>query len=519
MFYEDTSLKIDPYVDQNHLVSFVSTLHNLLQALKIFEGRLEEKDRMLHFLREKYGNNHDVVGLLAFYEDYYRDVKKPQEERDVENQKARWKTQQDQKDVAKQAENKQTKSEKNTQEKHEPFDEDIFPVPYIQLRRESKQAWLKRFQDILKKQAVNGNSQSQVELSYHQVRKANGTEPGKASLELNGNSYGIFVQFYKEKNVDGQEKLMGVLNSSFSGFGKMFSRFLHIYEDVSEDVKKWNRALARDKLFIEDCDASYFNANLHPPLMPYEIWMPGSHNSLQPEQQIPVTDLQIRIDGKSDELKLVHSPSGKQIHVFDLGFQGHAGRSPLYRLLETFTAVEYLSYYPLITGLRNHLNDHNDAKEQNEKTAAISFIPRVVYEGQIVLKRKTWFVPKALLPFKQPGEGRWQYFLRVNRWRIEQNIPDEIFVVVNPDPGNRQGNAKDPEDHKKLGRDDYKPQYICFRNPLLINLFEKLIQKVPEFLKIEEMLPNSQQLLALGESRRVTEFVVQWYTNMDENEL
>ena len=69
----------------------------------------------------------------------------------------------------------------------------------------------------------------------------------------------------------------------------------------------------------------------------------------------------------------------------------------------------------------------------------------------------------------------------------------------------------DPEQMKKLGRDDYKPQYISFRNPFLVKLFEKSLIKVPETLKLEEMLPASNQLVQIVNSRYVTEFVVQWY--------
>jgi hypothetical protein len=142
--------------------------------------------------------------------------------------------------------------------------------------------------------------------------------------------------------------------------------------------------------------------------------------------------------------------------------------------------------------------------------------PRIVYEDRLVLRRKTWFVPKTLLPLRQPEESEWDYFARLNRWRLAQEIPDEVFIYLF-DRGQIEG--LDAEARAKIGRDDYKPQYISFRNPFLVTLFEKLLPKVPQMLKIEEMLPSSEQLLTIAPdkpmaksaSRFVTEFVIQWY--------
>lgn len=519
MFFEDTSLTVEPYLNEQHLMKLVSTLHKALQGMKMFEGRLEEKDRMLHFFRKKYGNDTDSIDLLALYEDYYRDVKKPEEEREAEKRKAQWEGQQKKKTGAKQADGRQSKSKKSKKKASKQLDEEVFPVPSIKMRREQRQKWFKRFQATVKNQMNGADNLRQVNLLYDQIRKVNSKESENGIAKGKSNSYGMFIQLYEQKGAVGQEKLMGVLNSSLPGFGKMISRFLHIYKEATNDTRTWNQALAGDKLFLEDCDASYFNANLHPPLMPNEIWTPGGHNSLNPQQQIPVTDLQVLIERENNELKLIHKPSSQQVNVFDQGFQGHMGRSPLYRLLETFTAVEYLSCHPLITGVNTYLNSQDEAEKKNQKADKINFSPRIVYEEQIVLRRKTWFVPRSLLPFKKPEESDWTYFSRVNQWRIEQNMPDEIFLFINPVRDNQQVGNKNPEAYKKIGRDDYKPQYICFKMPLLVNLLEKLLQRVPEFLRIEEMLPNSQQLLAFGENHRVTEFVVQWYTNVTESKI
>ena len=102
---------------------------------------------------------------------------------------------------------------------------------------------------------------------------------------------------------------------------------------------------------IEGTDASYFNANLHPPLMPYEIWTPGGHNSVKEANQLPITDFCIRYEVESDELCLIHKLSGKQALVFNLGFQTLTSRSELFQLLGTFGVPNNGSIPPSLSEL------------------------------------------------------------------------------------------------------------------------------------------------------------------------
>ncbi len=76
----------------------------------------------------------------------------------------------------------------------------------------------------------------------------------------------------------------------------------------------------------------------------------------------------------------------------------------------------------------------------------------------------------------------------------------------------------DPETMKKLGRDDYKPQYISFKNPFLVSLFEKLVSKTPKEMRIEEMLPDPSHLNTIHNQRHITEFVIQWYQYQDDHD-
>ncbi len=475
MFYEDTSLYIAPELDERQVRDFIDTLHHLLQKMKRFEGLFDERKKMLHYFVDKYGKNASV-DLLTFYEDYYREFKKPE---------------------AKKLEKKEM--------------DDLPRIPAIEKRQEKNKQWTEQLKSLLEKRVDKTAEVVNVTLrELEETDQGFPDKPGKINAAESPCSYGSFVHFFVENTPKG-EKLMGVLSASFPGFGKMFSRFLHIFDDaVTRDMRNWNEFLLDSKenpLFLEDSDASYFNANLHPPLMPFEIRTPNGQNSLPPEKQIPITELQVQMerdmemDETGTQLQLIHTPTQKRVYVFDLGFQGHMGRSQLFQLLEKFTLAEYLFCHPM-------LNVINSLQPVEKGEPKIQKLPRVVYQDRVILQRKTWYIPKELLPFRTPGESGWAWFYRVNEWRCQQGIPEEVFIFVIERSAMQN---LEPEIQRKISRDDYKPQYISFKNPFLINLLEKSLKRVPNTLKIVEMLPNSHQLLHVGINRYITEFVLQWY--------
>ncbi|MCW3104367.1 MAG: Lantibiotic dehydratase protein [Bacteroidetes bacterium] len=476
MFYEDTTIDFAPDISKMKIESFVRSVNDMLQELGIFAGQQDEKDEMLEFFRNKYGS-HSSVSLLTFYEDYYREYKKPEAERADR--------------LKKEAIEKQKNNLPNAPA------ETKKQVPSVEARHNQGKKWLELFATALKEK--NNGDNTEYQFTLQDIKQVNAACGLNIQSSLRPQSYGMFAQFYTEKNASGKEELKGVLNGTFPGFGKMMSRFLHLFdEDVTQTIRKWNLALSSSDLLIEDCDASYFNANLHPPLMPYEIWMPGGHNSLPSDNQLPITDFELCI--ADEELLLVHSETKQQAYVFDLGFQGHGGRSQLFQLLEKFSLSRYLYAAPLV----NAINGLNPKSNKTEVTA----VPRILYENNVILQRKGWYVPKQFLPLRSTTESNWQYYMKVNDWRIQNKIPEEVFIFVNP---NRNADNIDPGLLKKIGRDDYKPQYIHFGDPLLVNLFEKLISKVPATLRVEEMLPSADSLLEFNSQKHVTEFVVQWY--------
>lgn len=475
LFYEDTALNISPTLQEKTVVDIIQCLHDLLQSLRQFRGNAEEHERMTRYFLDTYGQSAQV-DLLHYYENYFRDEKKPGERRGAISEPP--------------GNNHKPASNRR-----------------IQKRREYLKQWQSQLEATLYQN--NETASHRFYLSQAQIGEINHQIPleSEKNLYCAPSSYGAFLQFFREKDDCGRFKLFAVVNATFPGFGKMLSRFLHLFDpQITDELRRSNIKLSRSSLLIENSDASFFNANLHPPLMPLEIWMPGSQNTLSPDNQIAVTDLVVTYNQEQNRLQLIHNPTQKTAYVFDLGFQGHGGRSPLFQLLEKFSLTEYLSPHFAVNAAVQAASRESIDHEKNK----ITIIPRVVFENRLILHRQTWHFPKSSLPKRQPGESEWAYFDRVNSWRLIHHLPDEVFVYA---INRTQATLLKPEELNQLKRDDYKPQYICFSNPFLIRLWEKLCERTPRFLWVEEMLPTSRQLLSIDQKEIVTEFMIQWYSN------
>ena len=179
--------------------------------------------------------------------------------------------------------------------------------------------------------------------------------------------------------------------------------------------------------------------------------------------------------------------------------------------MDKFTKADFLFAFPIYNLINQRYTHKTSPKsEENQgdevKQLKVSFTPRIIIE-KLIFQRKTWLFPKQLLPLKETVDDAYSYHKKVALWRRENNLPDEVFIYVDPSRGANVA----PELKKRLTRDDYKPQYIDFRQPLLVNLFEKLALKTPQSMKIVEMLPTSEEMLRIDGKRYVSEFVMQWY--------
>lgn len=488
LFYEDTTRSVEAVLNANALQTWTEQLDQLTQWLSGGFWFGNEQQQMRDFFLRQYPNQ-PAVPLLTFYEDYYRQIQLPAEEE--RRRQAQVKPMDVVPDRSPVEESAEAAVETPTGEESEVTQTTTTPSPATDsLDEHLYQFCLNRLQTS---RATLGITEAELIsiLAQANVRPAPPAEPA---------SRAAFVQFYNE-----QDRLMGVINTPLTGWGRLFSRFLHILDpDVLATQRTWNAQYANGLVLAECVDASYFNANIHPPLMPHELQIPNGHTSLPAAQQLPIADFHLRVAGES--LELIHAPSGRPAYCFDLGFQGPAGRSPLFRLVTQFALPGFPSYYRLTYAA-------NRAAVQLQPTGGIRQFSQVVYNGRIVLQRRHWRILTRDTPLREPLETDATYALRLRQWQQQQGIPNEVFVTINEE---RSGYQPTGEEARRLTRDDYKPQYINFTHPLLVLLFEKVLAKAPGSYRIDEMLPNHQQVVALDDEPLVTECLLQWYTQQPQ---
>lgn len=456
LFYEDTMVVADLNIDKARICSLTSDLADFVQYLMVETFSDIERLRMQAFALENFPNQQ--VEVLDFYEAYSREVGKPIEEY--------------QKKV-----DARNLSEPQT------------PPNYYEVSEysESIRRIENRFNRIIDKMDLSVENED-LDLSDEMF-----TEPIEdlKSGDLS-TSFGAFVQFYQADS-----HVLGVVNILAMGFGRLFSRFLTEMDPrVYKTMLTYNKQFApKGRLHIENNDSSSFNANIHPPLLQNEIRVPYGNNGLKKSKQIYLSEIAILVENEKNRVTLVHKDTREQIQVHDLCLQVITGRSRLFKLLHYMSNSNDLFCYYRFLGL---LSERIDQK--NNPPGVLTF-PRITWRKHLVLQRKFWLFDFPALPTKSAVSTEFDYFVDVTTWRNKFGIPKRVFVYL------LVGGA-----NNKVSRDDYKPQFIDFENPLLILLFSKIVRKATEKLKIVEMLPSASDMMRVDEETRVCEHLVQWYS-------
>ncbi|MDJ0836857.1 MAG: lantibiotic dehydratase [Acidobacteriota bacterium] len=488
VFYEDCILDAPFVCGAAGLKGPLEALDKLHDRMGLFGMQQDLVAKMHHYFQGNY--EQDAVDLLSFYEHFYRDFKKPE----MEHQKKR--KEEAREKEKEEAEKKEKEGAEKDGEKKEEKKEPFAVIPAVEERQKLRKRVIDGMTALLDEAKREGAEP--VVFNTAMIDAAMKELPEEARYSNPRQSCAAFLQFYGEG-----DDTRAVINSLPIGYGKLFSRFLHLFDPkITETLRDWSVETHPEARMLEDSDASTFNANLHPPLMPYEVWIPGGHNSLPPEKQIPVTELVVRNSGKTLELR--HGPKDDRLYVFDLGFQSERGRSELFQLLKRFNPAEFMSVSQLVNDHLNKLPEGDDG---------VVYQPRVIFEDYVVANRAQWTFPSKTLPIRKPQETAWSYFRRVHSWKAAHNLPDEVFVSITH---HMELEQLDDDSRKKVRRDDYKPQYFDFNNPILVRLFEKLVERVPRSMRLVEMLPASKDLVRIDGKRYVTEAVVQWHRKMED---
>ncbi|MBX7047404.1 MAG: lantibiotic dehydratase family protein [Ignavibacteria bacterium] len=481
IFYEDTKSDLNIPFSENEIMELIAPYDELLSIFENFELFTEDKDLMNYYFTNKFGESAEI-NFIDFYTSYYENLKKPlnlfinkklKESRNQEDYRIYF-----QEFLEKfTLENNYNKYffEKMIQRNKQNFDFLInFTEKYLDLMRKNNDEVILKISDLkkLKNDSYSEKFQKEVYTS---------------------GSYAAFIQLFRTNG-----KLKGVVNQVLTGYGKFFSRFLHLFDKIlTENIKKSNNELMTDDIMLaENSDASFFNGNIHNPILQYEMYVPGSHNQVEPEFQINIFDVNIKYNKDNEELALYSKTHCKRLYVLDLGFQTLDYRSEMYMLLDKFSMFRYIFHNTVIETFKDKIFSGNK----------ITIVPRIKIENDLVLHRKQWHIPKNKFPVLNIKDGN--NYLVLNKWREDIGIPDEVFVK-----NKLKGNNDNIKMNRKFNLDDLKPQYISFNNPFTINLIISLMNKVEKYLILEEVMPEPEYLTSLNGRNYVTEHLIQWYKN------
>lgn len=322
--------------------------------------------------------------------------------------------------------------------------------------------------------------------------------PGQNPVNKGNYARAMFVQLYSSGH---ENQLHGVVNSVLPGMGKVSGRFLSLFEDqVHQDFLQYNRKLYPEVIKAELNDASSFNANTHPPLLDHELTLPGGKHSYPEKQQLSIDELLVSHDPETNWLRL--DRRDQQVFTYDLCLESFYNRSNLYQLMAHFNPEVKLSLQPLINLV--------DEPYLNAEKEGVCSLPRITYETQVVIRRKRWRLRTAAIPKGEHGASAFDYFLRLNSWRIGQGIPERVFLVLR-ERSFTWGTSAGQQVSKEGTRDDYKPQFISFETPLLVEMFGRLLDRAGEYIIVEELLPaiSHDQI----EGKQIKEYLLQWYND------
>lgn len=490
-------------------------LNDLLAKIGAFnERRLpvayprSEMATMRHYFERKYGTTAQPVPFLTFYEDYYRDHYR---EHQIKERRIR---------------SGDSGADIDRYDVHNPFG--LSAIRAIQSHSDSWGAAIIRAW-------MRDPTAEEIHILPSEV-PADTVSPLDPSVPR---STSLFCQLVVPDGHDATPRMLINNGVMYLGFGKYFSRFLDLLPPPAHRALYERNERLSDHLLAEiDADGN-FNANLHPPLLPWRIASPGAECE-SGDRTLRFEDLLVEAnDSDPLALSIRHRLSRRRVIPMDLGFQNPRMRPPILRLLSIFAPLATHSI-PLPSRLPQ-------ASPAEGTTATITYRPRIVYDRVIVLSRRRWTIPATLFPSRMPAESSLDYFIRVNEWRSSLAIPEQTFVHLavrqhalhkpQENDAMRQGlpvvgidkPSKEPESaalnptdsaddvvsamprSAPRGHDVHKPQYIDFTRPILVDLFGRLPVGFSDFhAVIEERYPPAQSLPIIDGNRHATEMVMQF---------
>ena len=300
--------------------------------------------------------------------------------------------------------------------------------------------------------------------------------------------------------VDGELRL--ILNSMSGGYGRGRSRWLRLASQAGIGVvaEHVSRSGSTEPVVAELSGTFGMSINLRVPMAPFEIDYSFTTSDRSASERVPLSDLIVRHDHRTDQLRLFSRQLGLQVQPVYLGLMAEALLPQAARLL--LAAFGPSTLMPSGTPLVWRPED-----------AEPRCLPRVEV-GRVTLQRARWLVPVGEVPARWSGESDADYLMRLISWLRASGIPERCYVRVLDPEAEWQSQA-----FAKFRR----PQFVDFANFFLVMAFEHMLKghtgrhDLPieggnpnGLLSFEEALPQPEEGCGPDPAEpRVTEFIVE----------
>ncbi len=287
-----------------------------------------------------------------------------------------------------------------------------------------------------------------------------------------------------------------IVNQVMAGEGGLLGRFQSILGseqgNLPEKLRHWiHNSLYKDRKVVEvPLVGDWHNLQGEVGLTEQVLQWPTELSTTGDEERtLQLRDIRLRANASDETLSFVDARG----QIIALTYQGVVPQhlfSQQVRLLITLMNP-WISNYP-IGWQGSSLNLNNKTPEQ------VEFYPRQ-QDGRVVFRRARWRFPAAQIPVHQKGESDFDFFVRVERWRIQHQLPEEVFVSTDRPQIAMEAKAR-------------KPIWLHFHSPHALELLRQCLDKEVIAVCFTEALPtrNDHWLganMAHGAPGRASEFM------------
>ncbi|WP_165962406.1 lantibiotic dehydratase [Arthrobacter terricola] len=275
-----------------------------------------------------------------------------------------------------------------------------------------------------------------------------------------------------------------VLNHVYGGEGRFVSRFLSAAPDgYREMVSDYVRSFTGPGAIPAQLRPTLgFNANLSPSLLDLDIAPPDDTTH---SPSVSAAELMLR---EENGALLVESRDGRSVDVKYLGFLVPYALPSLELLLACSGGVPYLSFGEIAADMV--------ARRTGDEVITA---PRITV-GSLVVLRRRWAVPTAtVVSLLDDGKAA---FRRLNEWRLEQKMPEMVFVRDLPKPLDPMKDGRGP-----------KPMLVDFMSQLHGITLARRLEDFGDQILFEECLPTPDT--SEHRSARGTH-ASEWYFEMND---